>query len=55
MKNRQIDRKLTKQVRIESELHRLLKVKATRSGMSLKDLIEGHLANLLTEEDYAAG
>ncbi|MBI3379355.1 hypothetical protein HY029_01210 [Candidatus Gottesmanbacteria bacterium] len=47
MTNPQIDRKSTKQVRIDSELHRLLKVKAAKSGMTIKNLLEEYLADLL--------
>ena len=47
MQNRQIDKKLTKQVRIDSELHRLVKIKAAESGETIKSLIEDALAELL--------
>lgn len=48
MQNRQIDKKLTKQVRIDSELHRLIKIKAAKSGETIKSLVEGALAELLS-------
>lgn len=47
MQNRQIDTKTTKQVRIDAEIHRLLKIKAATEKTSLKELIEGVLAELL--------
>lgn len=50
MENRQIDRKTTKQIRIDSGLHQLLKIKAAKSGMSIKTLLEGCVADLLVEE-----
>lgn len=50
MKNRQVDKKLTKQVRIESGLHQLLKIKAGREKTTIKTLIEGCLADLLAVE-----
>jgi predicted HicB family RNase H-like nuclease len=46
-KSRKIDKNLTKQVRIDSGLHQLLKIKAAKSGESIKTLIEGCLADLL--------
>lgn len=47
MTNRQIDKKSTKQIRIDAGLHRLLKLKATDAGTSIKDLLEAYLAELL--------
>lgn len=47
MKSIQVDKNLTKQVRIDAGLHQLLKVKAARSGMSIKTLLEQYLADLL--------
>jgi predicted HicB family RNase H-like nuclease len=47
MTNRQIDRKTTKQVRIDAGLHQMLKVKAAKAGMSIRTLLEGYLASLL--------
>ncbi len=51
MRNRQIDTNKTKQIRIDSELHRLLKIKATTAGISIKDFLEGYLADLLALEE----
>ena len=45
--NRQIDKKTTKQVRIDAGLHQMLKVKAAKAGVSIRTLLEGYLANLL--------
>jgi len=50
MENRQIDRKLTKQIRIDTWWHRFLKTKAAMSGMSIKTLLEGHLAEIYKDE-----
>lgn len=47
MKNRQIDRKSTKQIRIDAGLHQLLKLKATEAGESIKTFLEGILADVL--------
>ena len=47
MKNRKIDQKKTKQVVIDAELHRRLKVKASAEKTSIKTLLEGALAELL--------
>jgi predicted HicB family RNase H-like nuclease len=51
MSNRQIDKNLTKQVRIDAGLHQLLKIKAASSGMSIKALLEGYLADLLAVKE----
>lgn len=45
--NRQIDKKTTKQVRIDSGLHQLLRIKAATENTSIKSLVEGALAELL--------
>lgn len=45
--SRQIDKKTTKQVRIDAELHKQLKIKAATEKSSIKTLVEGSLAELL--------
>ena len=40
MKNRQIDTKKTKQIRINARAHQQLKVTAARKGKSIKNFIE---------------
>lgn len=50
MNNRQIDNKFTKQIRIDVGLHKLLKIKAAKAGMTIKTLLEGYLAELLRVE-----
>jgi predicted HicB family RNase H-like nuclease len=47
MKSNKSDKNLTKQVRIDAGLHRLLKLKATNAGVSIKTCLEGYLAELL--------
>ena len=47
MQKRQIDKKTTKQVRIDAGLHQLLKIKAAEQGESIKGLLEGYLADIL--------
>jgi len=42
--NRQIDKNLTKQIRIENEWHRYAKLAATKQGNSIKTFMEGLLA-----------
>lgn len=49
--NRQIDNKLTKQIRIDTGYHTMLKIKAAKSGMSIKTLLEGYLADILEIEE----
>lgn len=44
---RRVDKKITKQVRIDSGLHQLLKIKAAAEKTTIKALIEGSLAELL--------
>ena len=51
MKKLQSDRNLTKQIRIDTGYHTLLKIKAAKSGMSIKTLLEGYLADLLALEE----
>lgn len=46
MKNRQIDHKKTKQIRIDADLHMELKLKATQKGVSMKKLLEQYLQDL---------
>lgn len=50
MKKLQSDKNLTKQIRIDSGLHQLLKVKAAKSGMSIKTLLEGYIADGLDKD-----
>jgi predicted HicB family RNase H-like nuclease len=50
MKKLQSYENLTKQIRIDARLHQLLKIKAATSGMSIKTLLEGHLADILGVE-----
>ena len=45
--SRQSDKKVTKQVRIDSGLHQLLKIEAAKSNRSIKELVEESLAELL--------
>lgn len=47
MNNLQIDKKTTKQVRIDAGLHQLLKVYAAESKLTIKELLEDCLSDLL--------
>lgn len=47
MYDRQIDKNSSKQVRIDSGIHQLLKIKAAKSGMTIKEALEGCLADFL--------
>ncbi len=51
MNSNKIDKNSTKQIRIDAGLHRLLKLKATDAGISIKTLLEGYLADLLAIEN----
>lgn len=47
MTNRQIDKKTTKQIRIDAGLHQRLKIKAAEAGETIKTFLEGILADIL--------
>lgn len=47
---RQIDQRTTKQIRIDSGMHRLLKLKATEANKTIKEFLEGYLSELLAVE-----
>lgn len=50
-KNQQVNKNLTKQVRIDTGYHTLLKIKAAQARVSIKTLVEGYLADLLAVEE----
>lgn len=50
MQNRLVDKKRNKQVLIDTELHRLLKIKAAQDKTTIKALLEGVLAEMLSVE-----
>lgn len=50
MTSQQSDKKITKQVRIDRGLHRLLKIKSAQSGKSIRELLETCLTELLSQE-----
>lgn len=43
----QSDKKTTKQIRIDSGLHRLLKMKASEQGVTVKSVLEDYLTDIL--------
>lgn len=45
-----INKNSTKLVRIEASIHKLLKVEAAKSQMTIRDLLEGYLSELLSVE-----
>jgi len=45
--NKQVNRKVTKLVRIDASIHKLLKIRAAESGETLGSLIEGSLGEML--------
>ena len=51
MQNRQIDNKITKQVRIDSGVHRILKVQSSRARKSIKEYVENILIEYWNKED----
>lgn len=50
MKKLQSDNNITKQVRIDSGLHHLLKVESSKAGVSIKTLLEGYIADGLRDK-----
>ncbi len=52
MQKLQSDKNSTKQVRIDAGLHQMLKIKAAKSGTSLKTLLEGYIADGLDKDNY---
>lgn len=50
--SRQSDRKTTKQVRIDSRMHRYLKIEAAKRGESIRDLVEGVLGETILAADH---
>lgn len=54
MDNRQIDKKITKQIRIDAGLHRILKTKAAKAGISIKEFLEQCLneSSTFSDGDY---
>lgn len=50
MKNKLIYKSLTSLVRIDTGYRDMLKVKAAKSGMTIKTLLEGYIADILVEE-----
>jgi len=49
--SQQIDKKTSKQVRIDTGLHRLLKRKAIDEDTTIKGLLEGYLSELLAVQN----
>lgn len=48
---RQSDKKATKQVRVDSGLHKLLKMRAAQSEKTIREILESYLAELLEVEN----
>ena len=44
---RKVDKKKTKQVRIDTGIHKQLKVEAAKSGRSIKSLLEGATVDIV--------
>jgi len=51
MKKLQVDKNLTKQIRIDTGLHRLLKIKSSELSISIKTLLKGYIADLLAVDE----
>ena len=49
-RSRQVDNKLSKQVRIDIELHRLAKIKSSKRSVSIKEYLEDLLIEDLKDE-----
>ena len=50
MKNRQIDEKITKQIRIDAGYHKIAKTEATKAEKSIKEYVETILVEFWDEE-----
>lgn len=48
--NKQVNKNLTKLIRIDSGYHKILKIRATNDGVSIKELLEGILSEVLVVE-----
>ncbi|MBI2621997.1 MAG: hypothetical protein HYW63_05140 [Candidatus Levybacteria bacterium] len=53
MKSRKSDKNLSKQIRIDGGLHRLLKIKASEDSTSIRSLLEAFIVEIL--KDKTAG
>lgn len=49
--SKQVNKNLTKLVRIDAGYHKMLKLRATNAGRSIKELVEGILSDALAVED----
>ena len=52
MKQIKSDKKITKQVRIDKELHRLLKTIAKTRSMTVRSLLEEYVVDGLDKDNY---
>lgn len=50
MKSQLVNQNMTKHIKIDAGLHKLLKIKAAKSGMTIKTLLEGYVAEILKDE-----
>lgn len=51
MKNRQVDNRKSKQVRVSAEFHRELKILAAKESVSVKKLLEDHIMPFVRPEE----
>lgn len=51
MNNRKIEGNTTKQVCIDEGIHRLLKARAARAGVTIRALLEGYISEILYEKN----
>lgn len=49
MTSKQSDKNITKQIRIDKGVHRLLKIKSAQCGKSIRELVETCLVELLEQ------
>lgn len=50
MKSRQVDNKVTKQVRIDVGLHRILKIDTAKTGESIKERLDRYICEGLEKD-----
>lgn len=50
MKSKLVNQNLTKHIKIDAGLHQLLKIEAAKRQTTIKDLLEGYIADVLKDE-----
>lgn len=51
MSSKLIYQRQTKLIRVDAELHRLLKIKASKDSTTIRELLEGYIVEVLHQEN----